>query len=127
MLDPLFEVIVEGDAILIAPPPVPHDELELVVDTQNVIEVLVPGYGTDPPRVAPDPVTEEAPVAVAEIVVPTVMFAGNDDAAPYEDPPPSCDAVIVHVPVDRYVTTPLLSTVQTLVVEEDHVIVRPVG
>ncbi len=43
VVEPLFEVIVEGDAILIAPPPDPHDEFEFVVETQKTIDVEVPG------------------------------------------------------------------------------------
>jgi hypothetical protein len=38
-----LEVIVAGEAILIAPPPDPHDEFEFVVDTQKTIDVEVPG------------------------------------------------------------------------------------
>jgi hypothetical protein len=74
VLDPLLDVIVEGDAVLKAPPAEPQVEFEFVVDKQKTIVVFVPGYGTEPARVALVPVTDDEPVAVAEIVVPTVIL-----------------------------------------------------
>ena len=75
VLDPLLDVIVDGVAILSAPPADPHEAFEFVVERQKTTEVFVPGYGTDPARVAPVPVTDDALVADAVIVVPTVMLA----------------------------------------------------